>query len=108
MSVPEFDTWVPYVKNNVPRPVVLLVLVAALGLGFTYARDQMLNAGFYFGLIVAGNVLLWYGEMWTAKRDAAARSAGVATRGWGCDPDKNWSLRDRMRVDAELREKAKK
>ena len=97
----EYDTWVPMVKNNVPRSVLLLLVCSGLLLGCTFAPEQAGSAAFYLTLIVAGNALLWWMERWTAARDRAAIQAGVPTGGWGIDPSR--SLLDRFRVDGEVR-----
>ena len=101
--VPEFDTWVPYVRDNVSRQVMGVLLLIGLALGFTFAREQMLSAAFYFGIIVAINAVLWKMEGWTAKRDRTARENRIPTAGWGVDPRysmmRGWGILDRMRVD---------
>lgn len=97
----EFDTWVPYVRDNVPRPVLLGLSAVALAIGFTYGRSQMLSAAFYLSLLVMLNAVIWKMESWTAARDRAAVAANVPTRGWGIDPSK--PLLDRFRVDEEVR-----
>ena len=96
----EFDTWVPYVRQHVPRPVVLGGLVGGLALAWHYARDQLYDAAFYFAIILAGNMAMWRLERWTAECDRAAVRAGVPTRGWGVDPSR--PLLDRLRVQREL------
>ena len=92
--VPEFDTWVPYVRDNVSRPVMGVLLLIAVALGFIYARDQMQSAAFYLGIIIVGNAVLWKIEDWTAKRDRTAREArirqppaGASIRGTQCRAD---------------------
>ena len=101
--VPEFDTWVPYVRDNVSRQVMGVLLLIGLALGLTFAREQMLSAAFYFGIIVAINAVLWKMEGWTAKRDRTARENRIPTAGWGVDPRysmmRGWGILDRMRVD---------
>ena len=105
-SGPEFDTWVPFVRNNIPRPVILGSLMVLATLSFVYAREQTLNAAFYLAIVVLGNGILWKLENWTASRDRAAIQAGVPTRGWGADPSQRfWT--DRLTVDAEVRKKEK-
>ena len=106
--VPEFDTWVPYVRDNVSRPVMGVLLLIAVALGFIYARDQMQSAAFYLGIIIVGNAVLWKIEDWTAKRDRSAREARIPTAGWGVDPrypmSRGWGLRDRLHIDEKAQQ----
>ena len=100
MANVEFDTWVPYVRQHVPRTVVLGGLVAGIAYAWHYARDQLYDAAFYLALLVAGNLAMWRMEIWTADADRAAIRAGVATRGWGVDPSRSWL--DRFRQQREI------
>ena len=97
----EFDTWVPYVKDHVPRPIVFGTVILLVAASIHY---QGWSAAFYLGLIVGGNALLWKVEQWTAVRDRKAVAAGVPTRGWGVDPSK--PLLDRFHVQQEVDAKA--
>lgn len=107
----EFDTWVPYVRDNVSRPVMVVVLLAATVCGFVYAREQMLNAAFYLGIIVLGNAVLWKMEAWTSARDRSAREARVPTGGWGADPrfslTRGWGLMDRLEDQKKVKQTEK-
>ena len=94
----EFDTWVPYVRQHVPRPVVLGGLVGGLALAWHYARDQLYDAAFYFAIILAGNMAMWRLERWTAECDRAAVRAGVPTRGWPACCDASWARRASWRA----------
>jgi hypothetical protein len=104
-GMPEFDTWVPFVRNNVPRAFVFAALCAATAVAFVYARDSLMSACFYLALIAVGNAVVFYMERWTSARDREAVAAGVPSRGWGIDPSK--PLMDRFSVDAEVQKKLK-
>ena len=102
MDGPEFETWVPMLKNNVPRVVIFGAPVLGLAVYAVYKPADALNALFYLGLLVVGNLLLFVLERWSAAKDRAAVAAGVPTRGWGVDPSKpglGWT--DRLRVQRE-------
>ena len=109
--VPEYDTWVPYVRDHVSRGAVFASIAAAVVLGILFApAATMMEAAFFFAIIVAGNAALWKMESWTAVRDRAAIEANVATRGWGIDPSLPLGgtfdrLAVQKEVDAKLREK---
>ena len=99
----EFDTWVPFVRDNVPRTVVVAAAGAALALGLVYAWDSTMKSLFFLGIICCGNAVIWKMERWTAAQDREAVAAGVATRGWGVDTD--CTVGDRLHVQREIQKK---
>merc|ERR1711924_151619 len=93
----EYDSWLPYVKDNVPRVVFLGTPLVAFVAYLAYDPAQALSALFFLALIVAGNLALYRMELWTAACDATAVAAGVATRGWGVEITPLSGIRDRLR-----------